>query len=108
MSWPLTMEELGDGICDYCPLDEDRKGSHGTPNGYISCEGCACDEAYENYLEEVAETNNGWPEDCNACPCTCADSERGYTKWTGGSRPCDVMSYADWCEQNAVPAGKDD
>lgn len=50
--FPLTIDELGDNIHDYCPLDDYQKGVHGTPNGYSACEGCCCDMAYESYLEE--------------------------------------------------------
>jgi len=56
---PKTQEELDTDLCDYCPLEDYLKGTHGTPSGYSSCEGCRCDEAYESYLEdfesEVAE-----------------------------------------------------
>ena len=33
----------------------DEKGTHGGPNGYISCEGRCCQEAYEMYIEEWTE-----------------------------------------------------
>lgn len=35
--------------------DDDEKGIHGVPNGYISCEGRCCQEAYEMYIEEWTE-----------------------------------------------------
>lgn len=41
-----SIEELDTELCNYCPLDEWRKGT----NFMGSCEGCKCDEAYENYL----------------------------------------------------------
>jgi hypothetical protein len=36
-------------ICDYCRAEP---GVFGTPNGYTSCEGNWCEEAYQRYLEE--------------------------------------------------------
>ena len=50
-----TMEELQDDLCAYCPLPEEAQGTYGTPNGYYSCEGCRCNEAYELYLDEESE-----------------------------------------------------
>lgn len=54
-----TIEELQDSgiICDYCSVDDKFKGGgvYGTPNGYISCEGTWCKEAYEIYLEEAED-----------------------------------------------------
>ena len=41
-------------VTDYA-LDDDEKGTHGGPNGYISCEGRCCQEAYEMYIEEWTE-----------------------------------------------------
>lgn len=49
---PLTTDELGEKICDYCPLEESQKGSHLYPSGHYSCEGCRCEDAYEYYLED--------------------------------------------------------
>jgi len=48
----LTQEELGEDLCNWCPLDDDAKGTHSGPNGPISCEGGYCAHAYVNYLEE--------------------------------------------------------
>ena len=48
-----TEVELGDELCDYCPLDDCTKGTH----WYGSCEGSHCEEAYENYLESMCEWN---------------------------------------------------
>lgn len=48
-------QDLSDDLCLYCPLDDDEKGTHGVPNGYISCEGRCCQEAYEMYIEEWTE-----------------------------------------------------
>lgn len=45
-----TADDLSDDLCLYCPLDDDEKGTHGVPNGYISCEGRCCQEAYECIL----------------------------------------------------------
>lgn len=50
-----TADDLSDDLCLYCPLDDDEKGIHGVPNGYISCEGRCCQEAYEMYIEEWTE-----------------------------------------------------
>lgn len=46
-----TADELGDKLCDYCPLEDEAKGTHGTPNSYSSCEGCRCDDAPARELE---------------------------------------------------------
>lgn len=46
------MEELGERLCDFCPLEDWEKGSHLFPNGYSSCEGSRCENALEHYLEE--------------------------------------------------------
>lgn len=46
------MEELGERLCDFCPLEDWEKGSHLFPNGYNSCEGSRCENALEHYLEE--------------------------------------------------------
>lgn len=48
------MEELGERLCDFCPLEDWEKGSHLFPNGYSSCEGSRCENALEHYLEESA------------------------------------------------------
>lgn len=50
-----TADDLSDDLCLYCPLDDGEKGTHGVPNGYISCEGRCCQEAYEMYIEEWTE-----------------------------------------------------
>ena len=45
-------EELGEDLCEYCSLDEDKRGVHMGPNGPIyMCESYGCEEAYENYEE---------------------------------------------------------
>lgn len=52
---PLTAEELGEKLCEYCPLEDVEKGTHNFGNGPVMCEGCSCTEAYEFYLEEFEE-----------------------------------------------------
>lgn len=52
---PKTEEELGEELCDYCPLEDHQKGTHLYPSGHYSCEGCRCEEAYEYYLDEFFE-----------------------------------------------------
>lgn len=48
-----TIEELEDELCNHCAATEyGEKSSYVTPNGYVSCEGRFCDEAYEAYLED--------------------------------------------------------
>lgn len=49
---PLTAEELCDDLCKHCPAPEEGRGTYGTPNGYYSCEGRWCGEAYDNYLDD--------------------------------------------------------
>ena len=45
--------KLGEKLCEYCSLDEDKRGIHNGPNGPIfMCEMYGCEEAYKNYLEE--------------------------------------------------------
>lgn len=52
-----TFEEMQDDetICDYCRA---KPGVFCTPNGYISCEGSYCSEAYERYLDNENTTEN--------------------------------------------------
>ena len=46
-------KDLGDELCDYCPLE--KKGVYSVPGGYkAGCEGSHCEEAYENYKDEVS------------------------------------------------------
>lgn len=47
-----SMEDMGDELCDYCPIPDEAKGIHVTPNGYSACEGSRCPVAYERYKEE--------------------------------------------------------
>lgn len=52
-------EELGERLCDYCPLEDGEKGSHLYPDGHSSCEGSRCMDAFEYYLDEnEIETDN--------------------------------------------------
>lgn len=44
-----TMEELGEELCNYCPLPEDRRGCR---SALVNCEGRFCEEAYNRYQEE--------------------------------------------------------
>lgn len=47
-----TMEELDERLCDYCArTDYGEHRASSTPNGYWSCEGAWCDEAYDEYLD---------------------------------------------------------
>lgn len=47
-----TMEELDEKLCKYCSrTDYGEHKSSSTPNGYWSCEGSWCDEAYQEYLD---------------------------------------------------------
>lgn len=52
-----TYEEMCDdeSICDYCRAEP---GVFGTPNGYVSCEGSWCKEAYDTYLDNEGVTEN--------------------------------------------------
>ncbi len=54
-----TMGELDTELCTHCPLPKEAQGTHGTPNGYYSCEGRYCKEAYETYLEDESEETDG-------------------------------------------------
>lgn len=49
---PLSIEELGDELCNYCPLDDNQKHVRSTSSGMpIMCEGSRCGDAYDNYLD---------------------------------------------------------
>lgn len=50
-----NVDDLSDDLCLYCPLDDDEKGTHGVPNGYISCEGRCCQKAYFQDLLNAAK-----------------------------------------------------
>lgn len=51
-----TKDELGEELCEYCPLQAelDEVPPPPTPNNLAGCEGMFCDEAYDNYLDVVA------------------------------------------------------
>lgn len=47
-----TIDVIGDELCEYCPLDKDKRGVFSTTGGMSSgCEGSHCDVAIEEYLE---------------------------------------------------------
>lgn len=47
----LAISDLGDTVCSYCkPCDFGTLKHSVSPNGYIACEGCYCQAAYEEYL----------------------------------------------------------
>jgi len=46
---PKTMVELGEDLCDYCPLNPEDL--YDAPWGMIYCKGDGCQEAYDRYLE---------------------------------------------------------
>lgn len=76
-----TLEELDLELCNYCPLPDEAKGTHGAPNGYYSCEGSNCKEAYEAYQDECTETCIGCgaklhPDEAE-CILKAADDEYG-------------------------------
>jgi hypothetical protein len=51
-----SKDELGEKLCEYCPLDEDERGVKSGPNGPVfMCELHGCKKAYENYKEENNE-----------------------------------------------------
>ena len=53
MNEPISKGELGDDLCVWCPLPEERRGVKGVPGGFAAgCEGSKCDEAYLIYFEE--------------------------------------------------------
>ena len=46
-------EELGEDLCEYCYLDEDKRGVRMGPHGPIyMCNSSGCENAYDNYKEE--------------------------------------------------------
>lgn len=56
-----TFDELceEETLCNYCSAtDYGEHKSCITPNGYWSCEGAWCEEAYEEYLDENETTEN--------------------------------------------------
>lgn len=55
MSKPLSIEELEEDLCKYCPLPEQSKGVHCYGGQPVMCEGSHCEQAHEIYLEEFEE-----------------------------------------------------
>jgi hypothetical protein len=58
-------DELGEDLCNYCPLAEDLRGVHAPPVG--SCEGSRCDEAFQTYmtgLDSKWNDHEGWMQGC--------------------------------------------
>lgn len=54
MQEPKQKEELEDDLCKFCPLE--NKGVYSVPGGFVAgCEGSKCEEAYENYLEQLED-----------------------------------------------------
>jgi hypothetical protein len=50
----LSKEDLGDKLCDFCPLE--KKNAYSVPGGFAAgCEGSKCDEAYENYQSDLLD-----------------------------------------------------
>lgn len=55
MNKQLTIEELDDELCKYCPCTEYGLTQINT-GAFNLCEGINCKEAYENYLDEFEES----------------------------------------------------
>lgn len=54
-----TIGELDEDLCNYCyRTDYGEHKSGVTPNGYWSCEGSFCEEAYAAYIDENETTEN--------------------------------------------------
>ena len=52
----LSKEELGEDLCDYCPLDDDHKGTTCYGGEPVFCiDSGMCETAYDNYLENEDE-----------------------------------------------------
>lgn len=49
-------ENLGDELCEYCPLEPEDRGVKCYGGAVAMCEGARCDDAFENYLEETGST----------------------------------------------------
>ena len=46
-----VIDDIGDDLCKYCPLDKNKRGLFSTPGGMSAgCEGSHCDVATEEYL----------------------------------------------------------
>lgn len=48
---PKTVEELGEDLCNHCPLPPEMQGVHCYGGEPVMCEGRGCEEAYAAYLE---------------------------------------------------------
>ena len=64
MDKTLTVEELGEDLCEYCKCsDYGNEDYHGEMKCYggepVGCEGMYCKEAYENYLDDFKEEHRG-------------------------------------------------
>lgn len=46
---------LGERLCDFCPLPEERRGVHCYGGQPVMCEGSRCGEALESWKEEYVE-----------------------------------------------------
>lgn len=46
-----SQEELGEEICEYCPIEPSDRGVHCYGGSVSMCEGSKCDDAYANYIE---------------------------------------------------------
>jgi hypothetical protein len=63
-----TLDELceSEELCKYCSATEFGEHKFGTtPNGYYSCEGSFCEEAYDSYLDDKNMTENIVKYACN-------------------------------------------
>jgi hypothetical protein len=51
-----SKEELGDDLCDFCPIERHKRVVSGNNGGCSAgCEGSRCSDAYEIYLEKHEE-----------------------------------------------------
>lgn len=56
VSWKiLAKQDLDEELYEYCPLPEESQGVHNYGGLPVMCEGVACHEAYENYIETTYE-----------------------------------------------------
>jgi len=52
----LSKEELGEELCNFCPLEDNLKGVHYYGDNPIFCEDYGtCTIAYQNYLDSIEE-----------------------------------------------------
>lgn len=52
-----AQDELGENLCTFCRCTDYGSAKINT-GPWNLCEGCACEEAYENYLENHEEEGN--------------------------------------------------